>query len=179
MSSVLLRGSIEKAEIYFPVRWKRVELATDTEGPGEFTGCTGTYTEMVQETKEGVPAFVMTGNSDGQRFPPPGVMGGGSGRPAEMYLESTDGERRVLRTMDNVPIYPGEKCITLASGGGGWGDPLNRTVERVRDDVMDLLVSAKRAKDVYGVIIDPGTFDVDQGATEKLRKEKKAMKKNS
>lgn len=65
---------------------------------------------------------------------------------------------------------------TKVPGGGGWGDPLNRNVDRVRDDVMDGLVSLQRAREVYGVVLDPETFEIEDGATEKLRKELKRKK---
>jgi N-methylhydantoinase B len=56
-------------------------------------------------------------------------------------------------------------------GGAGVGNPLERDIAAVRDDVKDELVSIDRAKSDYGVIIDPQTFEVDLKATEKLRKQ--------
>ena len=80
----------------------------------------------------------------------------------------------MLRTMANDPIYPGEICYTSAPGGGGWGNPLNRKVKKVQDDVIDGFVSVERARDVYGVVINPRTLEVQDEATETLRKEMKA-----
>jgi hypothetical protein len=45
-------------------------------GRGEFRGGPGTLVEFVAYTEPGVPSFLMTGNSDGTRFAPPGVAGG-------------------------------------------------------------------------------------------------------
>ncbi len=149
----------------------------DWEGAGEFRGAPGTYTSTVVNSVPGDPTWLMTGNSDGEFQPPRGVAGGGDAPTVKMWIENTQGERRVLRTMDQAPIYSGEKFITYVPGGGGWGDPLDREVQRVLDDVMDYYVSIKRARDVYGVVIDPETLEVDQEATEKLRKEKKAAKR--
>jgi N-methylhydantoinase B len=39
-------------------------------------------------------------------------------------------------------------------GGGGYGDPLDRDPKRVIEDVLDEYVSAKAARDLYGVIVD-------------------------
>ena len=64
--------------------------------------------------------------------------------------------------------------MTRCSGGGGWGNPLNRHVQKVQDDVMDGYVSIERAKNVYGVVLDSHTFEIQHEATEKLRKEMKA-----
>jgi N-methylhydantoinase B len=57
-----------------------------------------------------------------------------------------------------------------AAGGGGYGDPLERDLELVRLDVADGYVSIKKAKEDYGVVIEPDTLDVDIAETEKLRK---------
>ncbi|HXX53577.1 MAG TPA: hypothetical protein VEI28_03300, partial [Thermodesulfovibrionales bacterium] len=119
------------------------------------------------------------GNSDGMFFPPQGVVGGGTAPPVGMYIISMDGKRRVLRTMANDPIYPGERCVVMSSGGGGYGKALNRDVKRVQDDVMDGLVSIKRAREVYGVVVDPDTYEVDYEASEKLRKRLNTKKSRS
>jgi N-methylhydantoinase B len=54
-------------------------------------------------------------------------------------------------------------------GGAGVGNPLERDIEIVREDVRDELVSVESAKNDYGVIIDPETFEIKREETEKLR----------
>ena len=44
-------------------------------------------------------------------------------------------------------------------GGGGWGDPLERDIAAVEQDVADDLVSAEAALSVYGVVIEYGRAD--------------------
>jgi N-methylhydantoinase A/oxoprolinase/acetone carboxylase beta subunit/N-methylhydantoinase B/oxoprolinase/acetone carboxylase alpha subunit len=149
----------------------------DWEGAGEFRGAPGTYTATLADLAEGDQAWLMTGNSDGEKQPPRGVAGGRDAPTVKMFIEDTKGNRRVLRTMDQAPIYAAEKFITYVPGGGGWGDPLNRDIQRVLDDVVDDYVSVQRARDVYGVVVDPKTFHVDYAATEALRNEKKAKRK--
>jgi hypothetical protein len=39
----------------------------------------------------------------------------------------------------------------------------------VRADVRNELVSPRMAKDVYKVVVDPETFEIDQAATSALR----------
>ena len=142
----------------------------DWEGAGEFRGAPGTYTSTLVESVPGDPTWLMTGNSDGEFQPVRGVAGGGDTPTVEMWIESADGERRRLRTMSQTPIHSGEKFVTYVPGGGGWGDPRKRDIQRVLDDVIDGYVSVERARDVYGVVIGPETFEVDHPATEKLRK---------
>ena len=165
------RPNIEFYEGSCPYVVTRYEILPDWEGAGEFRGGPGTLVEIVAYTAEGAPSLIMTGNSDGTRFPVPGTAGGQDAPKPEMFLEAVDGTKRVLRTMVTVPIFPGEKCITKATGGGGWGNPLRRDPKRVQNDVIEGLVSLQRARNVYGVVINPDTFEVDYGATEDLRKE--------
>jgi N-methylhydantoinase B len=79
-------------------------------------------------------------------------------------------EKEVLRTVDMAFLEPGDVVITKAGGGGGWGNPLDRDVESVREDVKEEVVSIQRVRDVYGVVIDPKTLSVDYNETEQLRK---------
>ena len=54
-------------------------------------------------------------------------------------------------------------------GGGGYGDPRERPVEDVLADVRNGLVSVARARDDYGVVVDPVSKEVDDMATRQLR----------
>src|SRR5690606_26628658 len=61
-----------------------------------------------------------------------------------------------------------------SAGGGGLGDPLERDIHAVLEDVIDEYVSIERAKLDYGVIIyeidrDIDAFEVDYEATSKER----------
>ena len=59
----------------------------------------------------------------------------------------------------------------LTVSGGGWGDPLDRDPDLVRDDVLDEKLSVSYVQIEYGVVLDPDTLLVDQVATERLRDE--------
>jgi N-methylhydantoinase B len=49
-------------------------------------------------------------------------------------------------------------------GGGGYGDPLDRDPHCVLDDVLGNLVTAERARSLYGVVIRDGRVDADATA---------------
>ncbi|RYE43543.1 MAG: hydantoinase B/oxoprolinase family protein [Hyphomicrobiales bacterium] len=65
----------------------------------------------------------------------------------------------------------------ITGGGGGWGDPLDRSVERVLHDVRDEYISIREAFDRYGVVItgdpiaDPEGLIVDMAGTASRRGE--------
>ena len=54
--------------------------------------------------------------------------------------------------------------------------PLDRDFEQVKWDAANDYVSMERVRDVYGVVMDPKTFEIDYQATEELRKKLKAQK---
>jgi N-methylhydantoinase B len=70
--------------------------------------------------------------------------------------------------LDSISV--GEVCVTRATGGGGWGTPLDRDPRRVREDVLDGLISRERARNVYGVVLDTTGANVDEAVTDALRR---------
>ena len=70
---------------------------------------------------------------------------------------------------DRVVVQINDLLLFETWGGGGWGDPLDREVDRVALDVKRGLVTVQGAKE-YGVIIDAeGAVDMQQ--TKSLRKD--------
>jgi N-methylhydantoinase B len=165
-----MRPDIEYFESEVPFRVLRYEFTRDSAGDGEYRGGPGVYVEMASDTKPGHPSFLMTGNSDGMEVAARGPTGVDLEK-LEMWIESPDGEKRMLRTMVTEPIHSGEVCFTKSPGGGGWGDPLDRDIKKVQDDVLDGFISIKKARDVYGVILDPGSLELKYEDTEESRKE--------
>ena len=174
----IVRPDIEVFETKVPYWVPRYELLADWEGAGEFRGGPGVYLEMAanDDMNPDAPTLLTTGNCDGTTFPALGTAGGQASPKNEMWIDSPDGATRALRGMMAVPIRPGEVCVSRAGGGGGWGDPLNRDPRRVREDVLEGLVSLGRASDVYGVVLDAETLDVDEQGTAARRAELKAAR---
>jgi N-methylhydantoinase B len=66
-------------------------------------------------------------------------------------------------------LKPGDAFKIRSGGGGGYGSPLERLAEQVAEDVRQGYVTVKAAAELYGVVVDPGTFELDVPATEQLR----------
>ncbi|MBI4320309.1 MAG: hydantoinase B/oxoprolinase family protein [Chloroflexi bacterium] len=62
------------------------------------------------------------------------------------------------------------------SGGGGYGDPLERDPAAVLQDVTNALVSSQCASGIYGVVLTSDSKDVDDQATTALRTELRARR---
>ena len=67
-------------------------------------------------------------------------------------------------------LKPGETVTNLNPGGGGYGNPFERPIEKIVGDVRNGLVSIAGAREDYGVVItDPKTLAVDMAETKRLR----------
>ena len=107
---------------------------------------------------------------DGAANPPFGVFGGTCGIGGGNYRETLEsGHRDYCSSKGYMQIEPGQIWCGVSSGGGGFGDPLERPAEQVCEHVRDEIISFDTARDVYGVVLDPETFQLDAKGTEKLR----------
>jgi len=66
-------------------------------------------------------------------------------------------------------VKRGDIVVHIHGGGGGYGDPLDRAPALVKRDILNEYVSLGKAKEDYGVVIDPRTLEVDLKATQELR----------
>jgi N-methylhydantoinase B len=103
------------------------------------------------------------------RYPPEGLFGGKHGAKAQFSVNGQPGNPYGLTRMK-----PGDVIIMDAAGGGGYGDPLDRDPETVQEDVIQGYVSMEKARESYGVVIDPSSMKLDLSATEELRKSMRA-----
>jgi N-methylhydantoinase B len=171
-----VRAPVEVEEWYIPYRWLRYEFKTDSEGAGKWRGGLGTHVEALNvynpDVWQPLDCLTMTGNADGQRFESVGLFGGKGGTKTKLGI-MRKGERLEYRTFDLKYLEPADVLVQESGGGGGYGDPMEREVEKVRWDVLNEYVSVEKAKNLYGVVVNPETFEVDEEATKKLRKKKK------
>src|ERR1051326_4374384 len=71
----------------------------------------------------------------------------------------------------DYPLHSGDVFCLDSPGGGGYGDPLERSAERVLADVREGFVSAEAAEREYGVVVERegSNFVVDAAATQARR----------
>lgn len=165
----LTSGDVELLEYSYPIIIHRYGLMEDSGGAGKFRGGSGTCWEV--EPLDEPMTFITFG--EGRRIPAVGAAGAVSTMTEKKVgrLEITrNGKVEVVK--DNVieTIQPGERAANMNPGGGGFGNPFERPVERVVWDVKNGLVSIEAAQSEYGVVIsDPQSLQVDFEATDKLR----------
>ncbi|MEW5920828.1 MAG: hydantoinase B/oxoprolinase family protein [Bacillota bacterium] len=142
------------------------EYLIDSAGAGQWRGGLGVETEF---SLDGEKMNVIT-FGDGDVEPAFGVFGGKEGTLNIIELRYPDGKVHVPLSKELVYNVPkGTIWYQQAGGGGGYGDPKLRPVEKVLKDVKNEVVSVEKAREDYGVVIDPETLTVDKKATAELR----------
>lgn len=153
--------AIEVIEATTPlVFWKR-ELRTDSAGAGKYRGGLGQSIEVVNG--EDAP-FVFFAMFQRVAFPPVGRYGGNDGAVGKFGLQS--GAPLGVRGRQVIPS--GDRLIVEMPGGGGVGNPWEREPASVLKDVVNGLVTAKMAREVYKVAISDD-YIIDDEATRALR----------
>lgn len=168
LAAAFLRSvPIEVLESETPVTVHTLRLRTDSEGAGRLRG--GFGLEYALQVRHPDAVFVMRGQ-DRQRFSGFGADGGQAGTTAKCTVTVEDGS--VLDIGKDSVYRPGPADVIhfVSGGGGGQGPAVERPVQAVAQDVFDGLVSAERARDVYGVVVDEHG-NADEAATVATRAE--------
>ena len=152
----------ESIENEMPLLVERCELRADSGGEGAQRGGLGLHREIRVLGEEGSYSVL----SDRAAIPPFGVAGGTSSHPYRVAVRR-NGTENVFPTPGKVtghPVRRDDVVVMESAGGGGYGDPLGRDPEAVRADVGAGFVSAERAREGYGVVLDAAGA-VDEAAT--------------
>jgi N-methylhydantoinase B len=169
VSSVVVNFSNYPAEIIEhenPVRIEEYGFLPDTGGPGTFRGGLGLVRRYRFLEREGT----LQVRADRHRFAAYGLAGGKPGA----YSRSTmnpGADERTLASKTLLAVHRDDVFRHELAGAGGWGDPLRRDPERVLADVRNEKVTARHAREAYGVVLSGTGLSIDWEATELLRTE--------
>jgi N-methylhydantoinase B len=158
---------IEAVEQLYPVRIERTALREDSGGAGRTRGGLG----LTREVRILVPDSQLSVLAEKAVLPPFGVCGGGAGATNRFWVRR-DGvavqPSPLPGKVSGFPLQPEDVLVMDSSGGGGFGDALERDPARVAADVAEGYVTRAAAATTYGVVFaDDGT--VDAQATRRQR----------
>jgi len=156
---------VEETEANYPVRILCYALIENSEGGGRHRGGLGVRRDYTFPGHE--PSFSIL--SDKAKYAPWGLFGGGSARPAKYILNPDTKAARELPSKITFQLVPGDVVSVQTPGGGGTASPFERDPSLVAADAAQGKISAKRARAVYGVVVDPATQALDAPATAKAR----------
>lgn len=138
--------SVELLEAKYPLRISRYGFNTE-EGPGagRHRGGFGLVREYEVLTDD---AFTYA--SFGRSVERPwGADGGQPGSRNHLTISRNGGSLRTARTPHEA-LARGDRVAIVTGGGGGWGDPADRSDDEIAADIADGLLTEDQAREVYG-----------------------------
>ena len=154
-------------EMTHPVRIERFEQEIDSAGAGEFRGGNG-HVYRVRHLVASERATVF-GSGSKPHAVPNGLFGGQSPEPSRLTIERAAGGRDTIALNSFFSVSAGDLIELREMGGPGFGHPAARDPERVARDVRDGYLSTAKARETYGVALNPDG-SVDRAATNRLRR---------
>jgi N-methylhydantoinase B len=161
---------VEVLETEYPIELVQYGYVQDSGGAGRFRGGLG----LVREYRYVAERGTLQMRADRVKYAPYGIYGGRPGGRCKNVYDPYGSNVTLESKVKNRTIKAGDVIRHVMAGGGGYGWPFEREVERVVRDVLDEKVSLAAARDDYGVAIDAMTLQADLPATERLRAEMRA-----
>lgn len=156
---------IEELESEIPLYVRRYELIQDSAGAGRTRGGLGVRRDM--EFYDHEASFSLL--TERSKSTPWGLFGGDSARRAH-YLRNPESDApHELNSKSTTQLDANDVASVQTPGGGGYGDPADRPVEDVLEDVKNGKISVAAAREEYGVVIEDG--NLDREASENRRDE--------
>jgi N-methylhydantoinase B len=149
---------IEAIEQLYPVRVEATALREDSGGPGRWRGGLG----LTRAVRILAPRTRLSVLAERAVLPPFGVCGGGAGATNRFWIRR-DG-RAVQPSplpgkVSAFPVEEGDVLLMESSGGGGFGEALDREPTLVVADVAEGYVTPVAAETIYGVVLSDGALD--------------------
>jgi len=148
---------VEMAETRYGIMIDEYSLHTDGLGAGEFrggSGCVRTYRTMSD-------GQLFTASFGRNKFPAWGAAGGEDGSYNYFQIHRACGAVEPPRGIIAREVMNANDWVRMITcTGGGYGDPLKRDPAKVAWDVKNEYITVEQAKEDYGVIVDPETFQV-------------------
>jgi N-methylhydantoinase B len=155
---------VEVLEAEHPVRVEDYAFIPDSCGAGRWRGGVG----IRRSYRILAPEALLQLRSDRVRFRPYGLDGGGEGGPSRNTIE-IDGVAQSIPAKVTMSVRQGALIVHEQAGAGGFGEPFERPVNLVLEDVRDGKITPAFARERHGVVVtDDGA--IDEQASEQLRK---------
>jgi N-methylhydantoinase B len=172
-AACVMIDSTEVIEQKYPVVLKSVRLTMDSGGAGKYRG--GPAGEIIYGPLRDPMTVAYFAEMNVE--PAKGARGGLPGSRSLAAKIDARGLESPLPPIGLFELAPGEWIRGLESGGGGYGDPLQRAPDRVLHDVLEGWVSESAATEIYGVVLtgcrEDATLGVDLAATRRVRGERR------
>ena len=166
----LRNNPLESVESRAAARVHQYGLRPDSGGAGKHRGGCGVVIEFEVLAPDCV---IVARGMERMRFQSWGLLGGGCGGIGGIALKRAGSNAfEPTGKTDALRASIGDVVRLETSGGGGYGDALQRDAHKVLDDVLNGIVTIEGAERDYGVVVGNGRLDA--AATAALRSAHKA-----
>ncbi len=140
---------LELQETALPIRLEQFSLREDSGGAGKFRGGLG-----FRKTYRMLSGCSLQTNLDRTKFPPWGVQGGKEAQPGRFLLIRENEAPRDISKEKGLTLQAGDQVCVETGGGGGYGDPGERSLELIQRDLDRGYVTPAAVERDYGLQID-------------------------
>ena len=147
---------------------RQYRMLADTQAPGRWRGGAALVLDLESTSEE---ATITVRGMNRFHFRPWGVKGGQPGRLAEVITNPDTKREQSVGKITVLKMGRGDVVRMLTPAGGGFGDPLDRPISLVGDDVEAGFISAHRAFVDYGVIFKDGVIDEEASQKERTQRQ--------
>src|SRR5690606_38080033 len=145
-------------------------LYTDGAGAGEFRGGNG----VVRSYRSLTDNQVLTASFGRHKFNVWGADEGKDGSINKFEIVKSNGETDgPFGKYNQYPLNKNDVVRLITATGGGFGNPLNRALDKVVNDVKGEYITIAQAAEDYGVVLDPNTLEIIRISEERKAKEVK------
>ena len=178
--------NVELNEYLFPILYLYRKMAPDSGGAGKWRGGVGgEHAFVAHDTDKPMQTVYF---SHGTEQPESVGLFGGHPGTTNQWVIVREANVENLLSQSKIPtawqdlegrvenpaakstshLFPGDLSVAIYSGGGGYGDPVERDPEKVKQDVHSGYISVEIAHQVYGVVLRPD-LSVNEPATQTRR----------
>jgi N-methylhydantoinase B len=149
---------VEICETRYPILVDQFAFNQTAAGHGQHRGGLG----LIRDYRLLAEEALLTTTFGRHKYPPWGTNGGHDGSPNGVKVFTDQQAEPVLwrGKIARHRLRRGDVARLITGVGGGYGDPHQRPVPAVVEDVKHGYVSLETARDVYGVELDPETLAV-------------------
>lgn len=141
----------EIVEVETAVIMRAVRLVRDSRSAGEFVAGAAIEIEFESTAHR---AIVTVRNLNRFLFAPWGFRGGEIGATGRVTLNPGRSDEREIGKISVLELARGDVLRITSPTGGGFGDPLERDLRAIANEIENSMLSKKRATDVYAVVFD-------------------------
>jgi N-methylhydantoinase B len=166
---------VEILETRYPILHEALALNEGSGGAGRNRGGLGYYRQL----RIIAPEVRASGFIEKEKIAPWGLFGGQEGKRSSILVKQVGSsvfknfheayQTRCNGKFSDIYLHDGDVLRLTTSGGGGYGDPLERDFERIEEDVLQGFISRPQAEAEYTVAFGLDSAAIDPSATASKR----------